>query len=226
MAETPEQRYERLSRTVRETILRNFPNPERKGCPGDRVVREVAGRRELIEDDAWQHITHCSPCYATFLQFKDEFRSLRRRRGLGIILGAICLIALTTGVVIYEVNHRGEPATIQNEDNYEAARLDLRDRSSQRSATAEPGNTALLALPRKKLNLTILLPFGSEPGKYEVQMRKAGKELVTVGGNADVNQGNTELRIKIDLSKYAAGIYAVAIRQPSSTWVENPVTLR
>jgi hypothetical protein len=78
MADAPEQRYERFKDAVRQTILRNFPNPERRGCPGDVVIREVARRRNLIEDDAWQHITQCSPCYATFLQFKDEFRAKRR----------------------------------------------------------------------------------------------------------------------------------------------------
>ncbi len=70
MDETPEQKFDRISRAVQESILRNYPNPERKGCPGDDVVREVAARTELKTDDAWEHITHCSPCYAEFLEFK------------------------------------------------------------------------------------------------------------------------------------------------------------
>ena len=189
-------------------------------------MREVARRRELTEDGVWQHITHCSPCYATFLQFKNEFRSARRRRGLGFILAAIAVVALTAGIAIYETNHRGEPTTVQNDDQYESARLDLRDRSSQRTTAAQSSSPAPLFLPRKKLNLTIILPFGSEPGNYEVQIRKSGQELATVEGTAVVIQGNTELPVKLDLSKYAYGVYGVAIRQPSSTWAENPVTLR
>lgn len=226
MAETPEQRYERLREVVQQTILRNFPNPERKGCPGDTVVREVAGRREIVEDDAWQHITHCSPCYATFLESKDEFRAIRRRRGLGIILTGVAFVALASGLAVYEWKHRGEPTSIPSGEMYEAASLDLRDRSSQRGAEAQPATLAALFLPRKKLDLAISLPFGSEPGPYEVRIRNAGQEIVTASGNAEVKQGDTELRVKLDLSGFAPGVYAVAIRQPSSSWVESPVTLR
>jgi hypothetical protein len=226
MAETPEQRYERLRETVQQTILRNFPNPERKGCPGDYVVREVAGRRELIEDDAWQHITHCSPCYATFLQFKDEFRATRRRRGLAIIVSTVALVAISVGIATYAVNHRvGEPVT-QGNESFVAATLDLKDRSPQRGVGAQPKTFPLLFLPRKKLDLTIYLPFGSEPGKYEVQLRRAGQQLVNVVGIAEIHNGTTELPLKVDLSKLTFGDYTIAIRQDGANWVENSITLR
>jgi hypothetical protein len=81
MAETPEQKYDRLRIAVQEAILRDYPNPERKGCPDNALVREVAWRDELIKDTVWQHLTHCSPCYAEFLKFKDEWRLARAGRG-------------------------------------------------------------------------------------------------------------------------------------------------
>jgi hypothetical protein len=77
MAETPEQKYERLRLAVQEAILRDYPNPERKGCPDSALVREVAWRDELIKNAVWQHITHCSPCYAEFLELKEEWRQSR-----------------------------------------------------------------------------------------------------------------------------------------------------
>ena len=77
MAETPEQTYERLRTAVQEGILRDYPNPEREGCPENGLIREVAFREELVKDAAWQHITHCSPCYAEFLKFKEEWRQAR-----------------------------------------------------------------------------------------------------------------------------------------------------
>jgi hypothetical protein len=225
MADTPEQRYERLREAVQETILRNFPNPERRGCPGDEVVREVAGRRELIEDDAWQHITHCSPCYVTFLQFKDEFRASRRRRGLTIILSAVALVAISVGITIYSVSHRVEQPAVEVSDGFVAARLDLRDSSPQRGAETEQ-KAAPPTLPRKKLSLTIDLPFGSEAGQYEVQLRKAGDGLVTVGGAAEIRDGTTELPVRIDLSNVASGDYTIAIRQDRARWIEHSITLR
>jgi hypothetical protein len=80
MAETPREKYERLRNAVQEAILNNYPNPDRVGCPANGMIREVAFREELTKDQVWEHITHCSPCYAEFLIFKEE---LRRSRGRG-----------------------------------------------------------------------------------------------------------------------------------------------
>lgn len=224
MDDTPEQRYKRLSSVVQETILQNFPNPERKGCPEDAVVREVARRRELIEDDSWQHITHCSPCYATFLKYKDHFRLSRRRRGLGFIIGAAFLIILGSSVTIFELNRRGGNAPVVNRDN--TAILDLRDRSATRGTEPTARPPVPLFLPRKPLDLTIYLPFGSEAGKYEVRLRSGAEALLTVQGNAQVAQGKTELRVRVDFSKYTPGDYMVGVRQPPWNWNDYAVSLR
>ena len=74
MAETPREKYERLQKTVQEAILNDYPNPDRVGCPEAAIIREVAFREELTKDPVWEHITHCSPCYAEFLKFKEEWR--------------------------------------------------------------------------------------------------------------------------------------------------------
>src|SRR5579863_8916308 len=95
MAETPEEKYNRIAAAVQQTILNNFPNPNRVGCPGNARVREVAARRSIVEDDDWQHITHCSECYREFLDAKEEIRRRSRRaRTLGLIGGAALLILI------------------------------------------------------------------------------------------------------------------------------------
>src|SRR3954454_4552670 len=93
MAETPEQKYNRIAAAVHETILQNFPNPNRVGCPETAKLREVAARRTIIEDNDWQHITHCSPCYGEFLAEKERVRQSRSKvRALAI--GAAAAIFL------------------------------------------------------------------------------------------------------------------------------------
>src|SRR3954453_19981770 len=111
MGDTPEQKFEQISRAVQESILRNYPNPERRGCPGDEVVRSVAARTQLDADESWEHITHCSPCYAEFLAYKDELRTirsrevrLRRRTFIGIAAAA------AVGVPVVWVSRRREPS--------------------------------------------------------------------------------------------------------------------
>src|SRR5215203_3778291 len=80
MDETPEQKYNRMADAVQQSIMRNYPNPNREGCPGDAAVREVASRTEVRKDELWRHITHCSPCYAEFLKHRNEDRRDRARR--------------------------------------------------------------------------------------------------------------------------------------------------
>src|ERR1035441_10373882 len=74
MAETPQEKYDRLKKALQETILREYPNPDAIGGPEDPIIREVAFREELTKDPVWEHVTHCSPCYAAFLSFKQEWR--------------------------------------------------------------------------------------------------------------------------------------------------------
>ena len=78
MSETAEQKYNRLASEIQEAILKGFPNPDRRNCPGTEKVKEVAARESIVEDDVWQHITHCSPCYREFLDQKSVNRGARQ----------------------------------------------------------------------------------------------------------------------------------------------------
>ena len=71
--ETGEQKYDRLKRQLQEIMLRCYPNPNRRDCPGLEAVEEVARRitaeisDEMKGNADYNHIMHCSPCYAEFL---------------------------------------------------------------------------------------------------------------------------------------------------------------
>src|ERR1035438_482376 len=74
MPESPEEYFRRISDRVEDLILTAYPNPKRIGCPGEKRVKEVAARSSLIKDEHWEHITHCSPCYAEFIEYKKDGR--------------------------------------------------------------------------------------------------------------------------------------------------------
>ena len=81
-SETPDEKWSRLQNNVQDGILKAFPNPDRKGCPGREGVIELACRAakfdDAIEDDPkWHHVTHCSPCYREYL---NEVRSRHQRK--------------------------------------------------------------------------------------------------------------------------------------------------
>ena len=71
-SETAEQKYDRLTRQLQGVMLRAYPNPNCIDCPGDAAIEEVARRvdnTDNMEDNPlYDHIMHCSPCYAEFLE--------------------------------------------------------------------------------------------------------------------------------------------------------------
>ena len=71
MSETPEEKSRRLQRVLQAAVLSNYPNPKRIGCPGRAALEQLAkmpDRIEALETAGWEHVTHCSPCYAEYLQ--------------------------------------------------------------------------------------------------------------------------------------------------------------
>jgi hypothetical protein len=82
-AETPEERWNRIQADIQASILKDYPNPTREGCPGLETIRTLAKRAAafdgLVNDAAWEHVTHCSPCYQEFLDIREALR--RESRG-------------------------------------------------------------------------------------------------------------------------------------------------
>ena len=63
-----------------------------------------------------------------------------------------------------------------------------------------------LVLLRVKINLTLLLPVGSEPGDYEVRLLGPdGQVLVSTSGRAEIREFVTRLQVTLDLRAVAPG---------------------
>ena len=76
--ETPEQQWDRLQREYQKAVQASYPNPERHGCAGADVLRDLAVRsvqHEDIEADAqWKHVIRCGPCYQEYLDLRAACR--------------------------------------------------------------------------------------------------------------------------------------------------------
>ncbi len=227
--DSPDQIFEEFRDVVQQTILTGFPNPERKGCVGSMVLQELANRPLPVRDAAWEHVTHCSPCYREFLEFRARVKQARRRlvvhRRL-IVSGAAVALVIAGGITKYELAHREDQSATQTAGSYQTAALDLKDRSVARGDAGHAPRTEPLVLPPRPLDLTIYLPIGSEPGTYQVQLlKKIDEPLLTVAGEARVEHGNTVLRARIDLTHVASGAVLIGLRQPPSDWTYYPVTI-
>ena len=220
MDETPEQKFNRISRAVQESILRNYPNPERKGCPGDDKIREVAARTELKADDAWEHVTHCSPCYRTFLDSKEQFRNqrkIRRRAAIGILAAA----AASVPIVLITQSRSGSHDRLIGEWNLEAT-------SSSRGSDSSSGDGVTpQKASRSRGHIRVSLPLGSEAGEYRLQVRKTqeGPAIQRATGMASIDKGHTVIYFPVDFSELPAGSYFAAIGRGAKTWRVYPLML-
>ncbi len=221
--ETPKEKYERLQRAIQSEILTAYPNPTRKDCPGDAVVKRIAERKELTTDEPWEHITHCSPCYTEFLAYKESTRkreSRRRRRFRYQIVAAACLI-VAAGVVPVIWNQL-------NHDHIYNAELDLRHQLLFRGgADSDEQPTPLnppLTLRRGHLHLKIDLPETWQPGRYDIAFlaRTGERRVFATTGEAVMNNGRAVLNIEARL-QVSPGEYTISFRREGSGWRGYPV---
>jgi hypothetical protein len=233
MDESADQIFEEFQDIVQQAILREFPNPERKGCPGPVSLRELANRPRPSRDAVWEHVTHCSPCYQEFLDLRSQVkielegrrRAVLRRR---VVVAAAIVVALAGGgIATYEISQRSAFRNPPAAGPYESASLDLKDRSVPRSVEKQAPKTQPLILPAKRLDLSIFLPVGSEPGRYDVQLlKKIDEPRLSVSAEATVQNGTTILRARLDLTGQTTGSFLIGLRQPPSDWTYYPVSIQ
>jgi hypothetical protein len=114
----------------------------------------------------------------------------------------------------------------QHNEQIAHAVIDLRDRSMARG-TEPPPNEAPLEVPRKASHLEIYLPLGSAEGAYELRVTTVqDTPLVSISGNAQLEQGATVLRLNLKTPLPAPGRYQLQIRRPASEWASFPLETR
>src|SRR5919198_3330572 len=87
-----------VKRVLQEALLRNYPNPDRKGCRGSDILREMAAQEFPDEHPFWnQHVSECSPCYREFLDFQSEIAQREARSRRTTRLGIVAIIVLIVG---------------------------------------------------------------------------------------------------------------------------------
>lgn len=200
-------------------LLKEFPNPDRVGCPGGDVLRRIASRdMPLSEADKWlDHLGSCSPCYRDFLQFQSAHRA-RRKQTLLAIAASILIVAGLAGWAV--LRNQKQSFVVQT------AVLDLRNRSLSRGGESNPVEPPL-EVNRAVKHLIVYLPLGSPDGPYEIRITTtAGGAVFTATGLASLKDGITSLEVTVDLSSASPGRYVLQERRPESEWTSHPLILQ
>ena len=110
--------------------------------------------------------------------------------------------------------------------SYLQTTLNLRDISEVRG-DAKAVHRETPSLPHRPLELTVILPFGSERGSYQFEFRDASDRVFVSGqATATIHTGNTEFTTHVDLSGAITGDYKFGWRQQPFNWNYSTVRLR
>lgn len=209
----------RLLDALGRGLLKEFPNPERSGCPGSDVLKRITSRTmPLAEAEKWlDHLGSCSPCYRDFSQLREVYRVHQRRTLLAV--AASILIAAGIAGWVWLKKHNGAVVA-------ETAVLDLRDRSVARGTEPNP-DVQPLEVSHAATHLNIYLPLGSAEGPYDVRIvTTSGESLLNATGEARLNHGVTSLEIATRLSSSRPGRFVLQIRKAGSEWNSYSIFLR
>jgi hypothetical protein len=200
-------------------LLKEFPNPDRAGCPGSDVLTRIASHEmPLPEAEKWlDHLTSCSPCYSDFSKLQAAYQH-RRTRTLLAIAASILIVVCLAGWAFFLRHNESLLAQV--------AVLDLRNRSAPRgteATTPEPS----LEVSRAATHWDIYLPLGSSEGTYYVRVvAPSDEQLMMTSGTAKLIDGVTLLKVTANLSSAASGRYILQIRRSDSKWNLYQVVLR
>lgn len=97
------EQHRRMLELLEQAALHDYPNPERKGCPGEDFLKRLANDRASIklDDPRLTHVARCSPCYREFVAYRSsERRKFITRRALfatgGVAAAGIAVIGVRT----------------------------------------------------------------------------------------------------------------------------------
>ena len=209
----------RLLDALGRGLLKDFPNPERSGCPGSEVLKRIASRTmPLDESEKWlDHLGSCSPCYGDFSEFRRVYE-LRQKRTLLAIAASILVVAGIAGWVLLQ---RHNDALVA-----QTAVVDLRDRSLPRGTQSNPAQSPLV-VSRAARRWNIYLPLGSSEGSYEIRIvTESGGLLMETTGEAKLESGIALLPVDVNLTLGSSGRCNLEIRRNAGEWNTFPLLLR
>jgi len=214
-------------KALETVVLTQFPNPERRNCPGTATLTAIAKKAISMRDPAIEHVGHCSPCFKELHEIRTR---MRQTRALSAAAGSTAILVAAILVGLFSLHRPADNSAIDGaQRNPQNAEIDLREFSLVRGEP-QPAATNTPRVPllnRGLLNVQIKLPVGAEEGPYDVAIKiNDDSPLTTVSGEAKIENYITTLRMTIDTSHIPKGDYRLAVRHPGFDWRYYPLTIR
>ena len=209
----------RILDLLNKGLSRDFPNPQRIGCPGTAILKSIALHKlPLAEADPWlEHFSSCSPCFQEFSEIRKQAAGQRRQTQMWLAAAAMVLLAVA-GWMWVRNRPTGQTAAV--------VVLDLRGRATVRGENPPETSQPALEVPRNARSLNLELPIGSNEGAYDVALlNPSNVELFRTSATAKLEDHIVVLRAGVDLAGVSPGSYFLGVRQPGLEWTRFPIRL-
>ncbi len=218
---------------IDEVFSRANPNPDRIGCPPRDTLVRLARRQQPIGDPAYEHLAKCSPCYREFRALQEAAGApapasrIARRAWMLAAAAALVVVAAGTWWLTRGESDSAAPQVASAPATKSLrAELDLRKfavlRSEQSADNAPP-----VSLPVGVVDLTLLLPVGSEAGAYDVQLLDSNlRSQSEAKGSGAIENFVTTIRVRMDLRGLTPGRYQLAVRRQGDSWRMFPALVQ
>ncbi len=219
-----------------------FPNPKREGCPNRSILRAVAhrDRRLTLKDLPASHIVSCSPCFQEYTRLR---RSYVLWHGIRISAASLALAFVVFAGARFlwnRIDRSGVPVTSEKQIAGKAPRkvqqqqpangliplkVDLASFSPTRGDSSDDP-AKKVHLPRKSLRVNFILPFGMEPGEYEIRLQdSAGTVVFDNLAKGRLNDGIASVQVDVDLGTTPPGSFTLMIRPTGLDWRSFPAVV-
>jgi hypothetical protein len=208
---------QQFHRIIQDAALAAYPNPERVGCPGTPILKEIANAPRPFEHVFYEHVAKCSPCLREMLDFRTEFvRSRKKRKSLAAAAVAAMFIVILGAFAIYFIrsgsSNEANPNVVQNVSQIPTNSISLIPNLLRGRAAGHP-NT--LTIPSISSPLTLLLNLESDSYPlYDVVIQtEGGKVLRSLAGlkSAPVRTGRAVL-VSVSSDVFDRGECTVILR--------------
>jgi hypothetical protein len=196
------------------------PNPQRAGCPENHVLQAAARRALPMKHEVYEHLANCSECYREFRVIQEpNARRLRSRAAVGAA-AALAIVGIGAATL-------GRGLTVAPGSRVpQAIVLDYRNEGVNRSDAGD-AKGRVVALPRKNIVATILMPTGSEPGRYEMRVvDQDGHVWFSQAATGIMANFAVSLKANLDLRALAQGSYFLETRGTGDDWDAHPISVQ
>lgn len=228
---------DKLFDELRQHVMENCPNPDRKGCLDWESLRLIVFNPSKVDpsDPRFVHLLRCSECTRDVMGFREERdRSTRRRRLFLYSIAATALLILAGAAIAVfpkRSSMQASSSTRVLSATSENITIDLAAHTARRGVaipTAPDSRAPEYIVPQRKVKLIVLLPQGSLPGKYELTLEQAPSGM---GFRATVvstmNQGMNRIEVPLNGAAFPAGDLEITVRElETGISYKRPATVR